>query len=342
MQYNNMLQQSAKERYETLRQHREHFLDRAQECSELTIPSLLPPDGFHSSSDLYNPFQSVGARGVNNLASKLLLLLLPPNSPFFRLSIAGQAKKDLDEQKEIKSEVEKSLATIEREVSSKIEQLALRVSVFEALKHLIVAGNVLTYLPKKGSMRVFPISQYVIRRDASGNILEIVICEKASILSLGKEVAAQVISDPDYKSDEDIELYTHIYKLNDDEFYVCQEVNGIKIPESQGTFKKERMPYQALRMVRVDNEDYGRGYVEEFIGDLKSLEGLSQALVESAAASSKVVFMVRPNSVTRKKDLAQTRNGDIITGSSDDVAVLQAQKQYDLQVVERSIAKLEE
>jgi hypothetical protein len=200
----------------------------------------------------------------------------------------------------------------------------------------------LTYLPKKGSMRVFPLSQYVIRRDASGNILEIVICEKASILSLGKEVAAQVISDPDYKSDEDIELYTHIYKLNDDEFYVCQEVNGIKIPESQGTFKKERMPYQALRMVRVDNEDYGRGYVEEFIGDLKSLEGLSQALVESAAASSKVVFMVRPNSVTRKKDLAMTRNGDIITGTAEDVTVLQAQKQYDLQVVERSIAKLEE
>ena len=33
---------------------------------------------------------------------------------------------------------------------------------------------------------------------------------------------------------------------------------------------------------------------------------------------------------------------DIITGSEEDVSVLQAQKQYDLQVVERSIAKLEE
>ena len=95
-------------------------------------------------------------------------------------------------------------------------------------------------------------------------------------------------------------------------------------------------------MVRVDSENYGRGYVEEFLGDLKSLEGLSQALVESAAASSKIVFMVRPNSVTKKRDLSLTRNGDIITGSADDVTVLQAQKQYDLQVVERSIAKLEE
>ena len=69
---------------------------------------------------------------------------------------------------------------------------------------------------------------------------------------------------------------------------------------------------------------------------------MSQALVESAAASSKVVFMVRPNAVTRKKDLSLSRNGDIITGSRDDVSVLQAEKQYDLQVVERSIQKLEE
>jgi hypothetical protein len=342
MHYNNMLQQSAKERYETLRQHREHFLDRGQECSELTIPSLLPPDGFHSSTDLYNPFQSVGARGVNNLASKLLLLLLPPNSPFFRLSVSGNAKRDLDQQKEIKSEVEKSLATIEREVSSKIEQLALRVSVFEALKHLIVAGNVLTYLPKKGTMRVFPLTNFVCKRDASGNIVEIVIEETIHPTYLDGDTLERISQFEDYKPDEECELYTHIYKLNDKEFYTCQEVKGVKIESSQGTYPIDSLPYQALRMVRVDNEDYGRGYVEEFLGDLKSLEGLSQALVESAAASSKVVFMVRPNSVTRKKDLANTRNGDIITGSGDDVAVLQAQKQYDLQVVERSIAKLEE
>ena len=336
------LDKTAKQRYEAMKEYREHFLNRGRECSELTLPALLPDDGVNHTSDLYTPYQSVGARGVNNLASKLLLLLLPPNSPFFRLSIAGKAKQELDQNKEIKTDVEKSLSVIEREVSSKIEQLALRVSVFEALKHLIVGGNVLTYLPKKGSMRVYPLSQYVVKRDGSGNILEIVIKEEVSVLSLGKEIAAQVISDPDYKEDDNCDIYTHIYKLDDNDFYVCQEVHGIKIPSSIGKFKKERMPYQALRMVRVDNENYGRGYVEEFLGDLKSLEGLSQALVESAAASSKIVFMVRPNSVTRKKDLAQTRNGDIITGSQDDVSVLQAQKQYDLQVVEKSIAKLEE
>ena len=193
------------------------------------------------------------------------------------------------------------MSTIEREVTNKIEQLALRVSVFEALKHLIVAGNVLTYLPKKGSMRVFPLTQYVCQRDSSGNVCEIIVQKKMSVMALDKDVAAQIMTDPNYKKDEEVELYTHVYKLPNDEFYVCQEANGVKIPSSVGTFKKDRLPYQALRMIRVDNEDYGRGYVEEFLGDLKSLEGLSQALVESAAASSKVVFMVRPMQLQEKK-----------------------------------------
>ena len=191
-------------------------------------------------------------------------------------------------------------------------------------------------------MRVFPLTQYVCQRDSSGNVCEIIVQEKMSVMALDKDVAAQVMTDPNYKKDEEVELYTHVYKLPNDEFYVCQEANGVKIPSSVGTFKKDRLPYQALRMIRVDNEDYGRGYVEEFLGDLKSLEGLSQSLVESAAASSKVVFLVRPNAVTRKKDLSLSRNGDIITGTAEDVSVLQAQKQFDLQVVERMIQKLEE
>jgi hypothetical protein len=342
MEYNMQANTTAKERYNKLIENRQHYLDRARECSEITIPSLIPDDGFESSSELYTPFQSVGARGVNNLASKLLLLLLPPNAPFFRLSLSGASKQELEQQKELQSEVEKSLGKIEREIHNKIEQLALRVSVFEALKHLIVGGNVLTYLPKKGNMRVFGITQYVCRRDEEGTLLEVIIKESVSPVALDEETRMQLGKDPDYKTDDECELYTHIYKLDDKKYYVCQEVNGIKLPESIGTYPIDNMPYQALRMVRVDGEDYGRGYVEEFLGDLKSLEGLSQSLVESSAAASKIVFMVRPNAVTRKRDLAQTRNGDIITGSSDDVSVLQSDKQYDLQIVERSIGRLEE
>ena len=319
---------TAESRYNSLSERREHFLERGRECSELTIPTLIPENSFTPTQDFYSPFQSVGSRGVNNLASKLLLLLLPPNQPFFRLAIQGKAKEQVQEQPELKTLIEKSLAKIERDVMNKIESLAIRVPIFEAIKHLIVGGNVLCHMPKNGTMRVFPLNQYVCKRDGDGNLLEIVVKENVSVLGLEPDVrdlVLQQMSKEDAKSETSCELYTHIYKLNNKKYYVCQEVKGIKIPSSIGEHNEDQLPWLCLRMVRVDSEDYGRSYVEEFIGDLKSLEGLSQSLVESAAASSKMVFMVKPNSTTKKRDLAVARNGDIISGNQDDVSVLQAQ-----------------
>ena len=49
-------QHTAKERYEKLKEKRLQYLDRARECSELTIPALIPEDGFHHTSELYTPF----------------------------------------------------------------------------------------------------------------------------------------------------------------------------------------------------------------------------------------------------------------------------------------------
>ena len=125
-------------RYNKLETKRERYLDRAREVSELTIPALLPPEGFTSSTDLYTPYQSVGARGVNNLASKLLLLLLPPNVPFFRLMPDNETVQELNNNPQVKAEVESALSGIEREVMDEIEAQAIRVSVFEALKHLLI------------------------------------------------------------------------------------------------------------------------------------------------------------------------------------------------------------
>ena len=334
-----MAAENIKKLYAKLEIKKDQFVDRGRECSELTISSLLPPEGFSDSSDLYTPYQSVGARGVNNLASKLLLLLLPPNEPFFRLTTNNKIKQELEENEELQTEVERSLAKIEREVMRFIEETALRVSLFEALKHLIVTGNVLVSLPKNNKMKIYNITQYCVERDPDGNLLRIIIKESISPKSLEPEIREQCqVAD----GDSNVDLYTSISKELDGKFHVYQCCNDIILPASVGKYKEEDLPFMALRMVRVDTEDYGRSYVEEFLGDLKSLEGLSQSLLESSAASAKVVFMVKPNAVTKKRDLVESANGDIITGHRDDVTTLQADKQYDLQVVERVINTLTE
>jgi hypothetical protein len=91
----------------------------------------------------------------------------------------------------------------------------------------------------------------------------------------------------------------------------------------------------------VDGEDYGRGRVEEFLGDLKSLEGLSQALTEGSSAAAKVVFLVSPSSTTKPKTLAQAGNGAIVQGRAEDVQVVQVGKTADFRTAAEMISSLE-
>ena len=128
------------------------------------------------------------------------------------------------------------------------------------------------------------------------------------------------------------EVFTKQHILPDGKVEVVQEVQGRIIEETRQIFKRDRSPFIALRMLRVDGEDYGRGYVEQYYGDLSSMEGLTKAIVEGAAASSKVLFLVNPNGTTRAKTLATSPNGAIREGSANDVSVLQTQKANDFSV----------
>lgn len=102
------------------------------------------------------------------------------------------------------------------------------------------------------------------------------------------------------------------------------------------------MPWMALRMNRIDGESYGRSYVEEYLGDLKSLEGLTQAIVEGSAAMAKVLFLVNPNGLTRPDVLARSPNGAIREGMATDVTVVQVQKQADLSVAFQTVGAIRE
>jgi hypothetical protein len=79
----------------------------------------------------------------------------------------------------------------------------------------------------------------------------------------------------------------------------------------------------------TDGEAYGRGRVEEYLGDLRSLEALMQALVEGSAVAAKVIFTVSPSSTTKPQSLAAAGNGAIVQGRPDDIAVVQVGKTAD-------------
>jgi hypothetical protein len=95
-----------------------------------------------------------------------------------------------------------------------------------------------------------------------------------------------------------------------------------------------------MRWQAVSGEDYGRGPVEEYLGDLRSLEGLSKAVIQFSAAAAKIVFLHHPNSSTDEDALIAAESGEFVTGRKDDIDVLQFEKFADFQVAKTVIDDL--
>ena len=329
------LMYKASERYTKLTRNRAQFLDTAVKCSELTLPYLVQHDlgQRDSKKNLLQPWQSVGAKAVVTLAAKLMLSLLPPETTFFKLQVRDdKLGEELDPA--MRSELDLSFAKMERMVMDYIAASSDRVVVHQALKHLIVSGNALIFMGKDG-LKHFPLQRYVVNRDGNGNVIEIVTKELISRKVLGIESKPIQPNDPNTKStqgsdEDDAEVYTCVKQDPSSGRWVWhQEVDDMIIPDSRSTAPKNASPWLVLRFNTVDGEDYGRGRVEEVMGALTSLDGLSQALVEGSSVAAKVVFMVSPSATTKPQTLAQSGNGAIIQGRPEDVGVVQVGKTAD-------------
>lgn len=335
---------TAANRYTQLEADRNPFLLRARACATLTIPSLQPPEGATGSTILPTPYQSLGARGVNFTAAKLVLALFPPNAPFFRMEVDDFTLEKVTQQPGMRAEVEKALNRVERAVTTEIEQQAIRVSAHEALRHLINSGNVLCYLPPDGGMRVFHLDKYVVARDPMGNVLEIIVKEHVSPTSIKGVLAALLTpAEIDAKTGDhkSMCLYTRVWR-NGNHFRVQQEIEGKVVPGSEGSYPIEKTPWLPLRWTKIDGENYGRGHVEEYFGDLVSLESLTKSIVEGSAVSAKVVFLVNPNGVTNAKLVTEAESGAVLAGRKEDISTMQVEKFADFQITFKAVEDIAE
>ena len=334
---------TAKTRYDSLISKRSQFLREARDATKLTLPYLIQEDDSISGArNLSTPWQSVGAKGVVTLASKLMLALLPAQTSFFKLQVDESQLGEVPP--EVHTELELAFAKIERTIMDAIAQSDDRVVVHQALKHLVVAGNALIFMGKKG-LKLYPLNRYAVDRDGNGNVVEIVTKEKINKKLLEdtvpelSEMKGEYLND-DKTDNQDCEVYTHVKRENN-RFIWHQEVYGKIIPKSISKAPVDSTPWIPLRFNTVDGEDYGRGRVEEFMGDLKSLDALSQALVEGSAAAAKVVFTVSPSSTTKPSTLAAAGNGAIVQGRPEDIGVVQVGKTADFATAYQMVQQLE-
>ena len=346
----------AQSRYTQLISDREDFLQMGRRAAELTLPYILTDEGHVNGGLLHTPWQSVGAKGVNVLSSKLMLSLFPINTSFFKLAINDAELMAIPElTPEVRSEIDLSLSKMEKIVMEQIAETSDRVMLTVAMKHLVVTGNALVFAGKK-ALKVFPLDRFVIVRDGDGTVVEIITKELVNRELLPKEFGiAKVEKDANSPGEdgpkfgvagasskgqsEDAEVYTCV-KLEDGQHRWHQECDGKVIPNSKSSSPLKTTPWMPLRFNVVDGESYGRGRVEEFIGDLQSLESLMRSLVEGSAAAAKVVFLVSPSATTKPQSLQKAANGAIITGRPDDVGVVQVGKTTDFRTVETMVQSL--
>ena len=218
---------TARERYSRLTSNRRQFLDKAVECSELTLPYLIQDDTSSKPSheQLKVPWQSVGAKCVVTLAAKLMLAVLPPQTSFFKLQVREDKLGEELNNPQIKGELDLSFSKIEKMIMDYIAASNDRVTIHQALKHLIVGGNALIFMGKEG-LKTFPLSRYVVNRDGNGNVLEIVTKELISRKVLDFDVPEPQpnnLIDETNSEKDDVEVYTYV-KLVDGRWQWHQEV----------------------------------------------------------------------------------------------------------------------
>ena len=333
--------ETAKSRYAKLEGDRRPYTDRAEKCAKYTIPMAFPKDTDSSSTNYETPYQSIGARGVNNLTSKLMLALFPPNAPFFRLALGDDIENALGDDSATKQQWEEALSKLERKITSYMETHQIRTTANEALLQLVIAGNVCVFLPPaEGGMRIYRLNSYVVSRDGIGNVLEIITKESVSYGALPPEAQSAIGEAGAVDADRAYDVYTHTY-LEGDVYKSYQEVEGAIIKGSEQEYPKDKSPWIPLRLKKMDGESYGRSFVDEYLGDLKVLEALSKSVAQVAAVASNILYLVNPNAVTRISELSKAKSGDFIRGKIEDIQILQVNKTSDLQITENAIQSIE-
>lgn len=344
-----LAEDGAKASYNRLTNDRAAYITRAENNAALTVPTVFPKDSDDGSTDYTQPWQSVGARGVNNMANRMMMTSFPLE-PWFKLNVNSFALKELSEDPETAEEVEKVLGQVERTMMTYMDSNGYRPMFFEAEMLLIITGNCLLHIPPpsdnpevKATPKCYSLHNYVVQRDAYDNVLQIITEDKVAYAALPEDVRKGIKEQGDMKPDTEIEVYTHVYLSDEgDKYFTYQEVDGEMVSGTEGEYPLGSLPWIPVRLKKMSGEHYGRSYCDDWAGDLSALDQLTEDFLKFTRITSKVVGLVNPAGITHPKRITKAQTGDFVAGRKGDIEFLQTEKTNDYNVVRQTIEMLEQ
>ena len=336
---------------------RQGILARARLCAELSKPWVLPPESQDPNASLPENYQSLGSRGTMNLEGRMLMALFPPSTPWFQRVLAPEIQYSPEIPDEIKQAIAQRLFLQDLMVLSVLESANLqpkrqgRTTGFRsrkraAITQLLITGDVLEYIDDNYRLRTYRRDQYVTKRDGVGDVLYHVIKEWIDPLGLSDEmlIAAELKRDElalKNVNERMEDVFTRIeWQPESKQWFIEQELNGQTINESE----EQISPFFSTPFELVAGENYGRGFIELNLGDLRSYENLRVAMLDFGATHSKQLNAIDYGSMVRERDLTKP-SGSIFRAKVrgrkvDDVAAYGPHNAVNFEVVRATAADI--
>lgn len=309
---------NAEQEYDARTGERDTFKMRCYQYALWTIPSLFLNTEQSTPTEEHFDYQMIGAQGLVNLASKIMLLLFHPTRPFFKITVSTEERAKL-----LQSLRAADLDT----VFGRIEQLALeelnisqlREKLEEVFKLLIQTGDCVLYTPKTGRPTVYNLHQYVREYDGDGCLNVLIIREAIQRHNLPEELQ-KILGEVRESDTTTTYLYTVIERVADSKRYtVTQELEGKKVNAIDGNYDVEALPWISLHWSRTGKENYGRGRVEECAAGFEQLSNVCQTMAELTTLLSDIKGLVNPEGTTSAEDLNAAEPGEYVSGKEGDI-----------------------
>jgi len=297
---------------------RTSLMKRVERYAALTLPKICLPPGFDQmATDQAHDYQSIGAQAVNHVTNKIMLALFAPSRPFFKLQPGKKTKKELDGAGIDEKQIAAILSKAEREAISTLDARGQRPRLYQMIRHLVVAGNVLLCGLDTEKLRVMGMRYFCVKRCADGRLHTLVIKERVKFDELDPAAAAE------YKGavgDAEVDHYRLIQLSTTGDYTMTQWINTQQLSEKfNGKWPEAKLPYRVLTWDLGDEADYATSLVEEYIGDFESMSVLSENVVNGAVLGTEFRWMVNPTGMTSATDLNNSQNGDALPGKKEDV-----------------------
>ena len=312
------------------------YLNKVKEYARITIPTILPdmnnrnPTG---NNTYEGDYQSMGSYLVSSLASKLARTLFPVGTTFFKIAPDPALEEMLKQQQK------DSLIALANQACSRVFYNASYAQIVQALKLLVITGDVILKREANEGIIVYSMQSYGIKRNSVGKVLDCVICENKVIEELDEATIARCNLGGQVKSNT-VKLYTRIKRELVDgiiSWVVTQEINGVRL-DYTARYQDKACPYIFVVWNLVNGDNYGHGHVEDNEGDLAKLSDLSYELTKYQLASTRVLNLVGDSSNFDIQDACEAETGDFVKGDPKQVTPFEFGDANKMQAIQADLA----